>query len=148
MAEGVVLVADDEESIRVLCRVNLELAGYQVLEAADGPTTIELAKAHRPDVLLLDVMMPGASGWEVLASLRADPDTAHIPVVMLTALQTDEAQLSAWDGGAVEYLTKPFNPMALAEWVERARIPLDDDELERRRQRAVAQVKLVRELRG
>lgn len=132
----------------MLCRVNLELAGYEVIEAADGLSAIRQATAKHPDVILLDVMMPGANGWEVLDRLRQEPSTASIPVVMLTALQSEDDQIHAWTGGAVEYLTKPFNPMALAEWVERARMPRDPEAEKRRRERAVAQVKLVRDLRA
>ena len=145
---GRVLVADDEDSIRVLCRVNLELAGYEVMEAADGPGALDAIRQRTPDAVLLDVMMPGATGWEVLREVRADPATASVPVIMLTALQSEDDQISAWDGGADEFLAKPFNPMALADLVERVRQPTSPELEQARRDRAVAQLKLVRELKG
>ena len=80
-----VLVADDEDAIRLLCRVNLRLAGMEVLEAADGAAAIELARRERPDLVLLDVMMPDVDGWEVAAALAADASTREIPIVFLTA---------------------------------------------------------------
>jgi DNA-binding response OmpR family regulator len=117
-----VLVVDDEEGIRVLCRVNLELEGYDVIEAADGPTALESARSKRPDLIFLDVMLPRMDGWDVLTELKADPHTAHIPVVMLTARTSEEDQLRAWGGGVMEYLAKPFNPRRLVDWAERALI--------------------------
>ena len=82
-----VLVIDDEAPIRLLCRVNLEAEGMQVLEAADGPSGLEKARAEEPDVVLLDVMMPGLDGWRVAEELLDDPRTASIPIVFLTAVQ-------------------------------------------------------------
>src|SRR6476620_6193637 len=80
-----VLVIDDEAPIRLLCRVNLEAEGMDVLEAADGPSGLEKARAESPDVILLDVMMPGLDGWRVEEELLDDPRTAAIPIVFLTA---------------------------------------------------------------
>lgn len=142
-----VLIVDDEAGIRELCRVNLALAGYEVIEAADGAQALEAAKTQKPDLLFLDVLMPGMSGWEVLAALRADPATESIPVVMLTALNSEDDQIRGWEGGVVEYLTKPFNPLALADWAAAALEPRDPSEDEARRQRAVAKVSMVRALR-
>jgi DNA-binding response OmpR family regulator len=142
-----VLVVDDERGIRELCRVNLVLAGYEVLEAGDGQQALEVAKAELPDLIFLDVLMPGMSGWEVLAALRAEETTARIPVVMLTALNSEDDQIRGWEGGVVEYLTKPFNPLALADWAAAALEPRDPADDEARRQRAVAKVSMVRALR-
>src|SRR4030088_2929151 len=97
-----VLVVDDEEGIRVLCRVNLELEGYEVLEAADGPTALELSRSKRPDLIFLDIMMPGMDGWEVLNELKADPETTAIPVVMLTARTSEADQIRGGGGGLME----------------------------------------------
>ena len=80
-----VLVIDDEAPIRLLCRVNLEAEQIDVLEAEDGPEGLKLAKSERPDVILLDVMMPGLDGWEVLQCLLEDDQTREIPIVFLTA---------------------------------------------------------------
>ncbi|HEV7887881.1 MAG TPA: response regulator [Acidimicrobiales bacterium] len=142
-----VLIVDDEAGIRELCRVNLALAGYDVVEAADGFAAIEAAKRDKPDLIFLDVLMPGMSGWEVLSALRAEEATASIPVVMLTALNSEDDQIRGWEGGVVEYLTKPFNPLSLPDWAAAALEPLDPAEGEARRQRAVAKVSMVRALR-
>jgi CheY-like chemotaxis protein len=80
-----VLVVDDEAPIRLLCRVNLEAEGMQVLEAADGFAGVEAARAERPDVILLDVMMPGMDGWQVAERLVEDDTTNQIPLIFLTA---------------------------------------------------------------
>ena len=142
-----VLIVDDEAGIRELCRVNLVLAGYDVVEAADGLAALEQAAAAKPDLIFLDVLMPGMSGWEVLERLRADDATKDVPVVMLTALNSEDDQIRAWEGGVVDYLTKPFNPLSLAEWAEAALTPQDPAEAEARRRRAVAKVSMVRALR-
>jgi two-component system cell cycle response regulator len=142
-----VLIVDDEAGIRELCRVNLVLAGYEVVEASDGYAAIEKARADKPDMIFLDVLMPGMSGWEVLSALRADEATASIPVVMLTALNSEDDQIRGWEGGVVEYLTKPFNPLTLADWAATALEPRDPADDEARRQRAVAKVAMVRALR-
>jgi two-component system cell cycle response regulator len=147
MAARRVLVVDDERAIRELCRVNLVLAGFEVLDASDGAEALELARTQPLDIILLDVLMPGMSGWEVLSELRADPATAPIPVVLLTALNGEDDQIRGWEGGVVEYLTKPFNPLALADWVRGAMEPRDPADAAARRQRAVAQVSMVRALR-
>src|SRR5581483_4971140 len=80
-----VLVIDDEAPIRLLCRVNLEAEGMDVLEAPDGPTGLEQAREHRPDIVLLDVMMPGLDGWHVAEALLNDERTSDIPIIFLTA---------------------------------------------------------------
>ena len=147
MAGGRVLVVDDEEGIRVLCRVNLELGGYEVLEAADGFTALEVARTQRPDLIFLDIMMPRMDGWEVLEQLKEDAATASIPVVLLTARTSEEDQIRGWGEGILEYLSKPFNPQRLVEWAEQALTPRDPSVEEERRKRAVEQLRLLRELR-
>lgn len=147
MAAARILVVDDEAGIRELCRVNLVLAGHDVIEAADGFAAIELAKTAHPELIFLDVLMPGMSGWEVLAKLREDEATRDIPVVMLTALNSEDDQIRGWEGGVVDYLTKPFNPLSLADWAAAALEPHDPEEAEARRRRAVAKVAMVRALR-
>jgi DNA-binding response OmpR family regulator len=142
-----VLVVDDEEGIRVLCRVNLELEGYEVLEAADGPTALELSRSKRPDLIFLDIMMPGMDGWEVLNELKDDPETTAIPVVMLTARTSEADQIRGWGGGIMEYLAKPFNPQRLVEWAEQALIPREAEAERQRRQRILEQLRLLQELR-
>jgi len=118
-----VLVIDDEGPIRLLCRVNLEAAGMTVHEAENGATGIETARREAPDVILLDVMMPGMDGWEVFGALNEDERTSEIPVVFLTARAELRDQARGLELGGVDYVTKPFDPRELA--------PLIDDLLER-----------------
>jgi DNA-binding response OmpR family regulator len=112
-----VLVIDDEAPIRLLCRVNLEAEGMEVLEAADGPSGLETARAETPDVVLLDVMMPGLDGWRVAEELLDDPSTERIPIVFLTARAELRDRARGIDLGGVDYVTKPFNPVELAPLV-------------------------------
>jgi DNA-binding response OmpR family regulator len=112
-----VLVIDDEEPIRLLCRVNLEAEGMVVLEASDGLSGLALARAAMPDVILLDVMMPGLDGWGVAEELLEDPTTEDIPFVFLTARAEVRDRARGLDLGGVDYVTKPFNPIDLAPLV-------------------------------
>ena len=112
-----VLVIDDESPIRLLCRVNLEAEGMEVLEAADGPSGLEKARSERPDVILLDVMMPGLDGWRVAEELLDDDRTQSIPIVFLTARAELRDRARGIDLGGVDYVTKPFNPVDLAPLV-------------------------------
>jgi DNA-binding response OmpR family regulator len=113
-----VLVVDDEAPIRLLCRVNLEAEQMEVLEAADGESGLETARAERPDVVLLDVMMPGMDGWQVAERLVEDETTTHIPIVFLTARAELRDRARGLELGGVDYITKPFNPVELASVVE------------------------------
>src|SRR3954467_14993714 len=112
-----VLVIDDEAPIRLLCRVNLEAEGMQVLEAADGPSGLECARTSLPDVILLDVMMPGLDGWQVAEELLDDESTGGIPIVFLTAGAELRDRARGLDVGGIDYVTKPFNPIELASLV-------------------------------
>jgi DNA-binding response OmpR family regulator len=112
-----VLVIDDEAPIRLLCRVNLEAEGMEVLEAADGPSGLAAARAETPDVILLDVMMPGLDGWRVAEELLDDERTQTIPIVFLTARAELRDRARGIDLGGVDYVTKPFNPVELAPLV-------------------------------
>ena len=112
-----VLVIDDEAPIRLLCRVNLEAEGMDVLEAADGPSGLEEARASEPDVILLDVMMPGLDGWRVAEKLLEDDRTRDIPIIFLTARAEFRDRARGLDIGGVDYVTKPFNPLELASLV-------------------------------
>jgi DNA-binding response OmpR family regulator len=114
-----VLVIDDEAPIRLLCRVNLEAEGMEVLEAADGPSGLETARAQTPDVILLDVMMPGLDGWRVAEELLDDGRTEAIPIIFLTARAELRDRARGIDLGGVDYVTKPFNPVELAPLVRR-----------------------------
>ncbi|MGH9137590.1 MAG: response regulator, partial [Acidimicrobiales bacterium] len=117
-----VLVVDDEPDIRTLVRVSLGFDGYDVREAASGSEALALVAETRPDVLLLDLMMPEISGWDVLASLKADADEAirTIPVVLLTALGGPLDRVRGGIEGAVRHLAKPVGPDDLRDAVETA----------------------------
>jgi len=112
-----VLVVDDEAPIRLLCRVNLEAEKMEVLEAGDGPTGLEMARKEHPDVILLDVMMPGLDGWRVAEELLEDPATSSIPIVFLTARAELRDRARGLDLGGLDYVTKPFNPVELAQTI-------------------------------
>ena len=113
-----VLVIDDEAPIRLLCRVNLEAAGMEIIEAEDWPSGLEAARSERPDAILLDVMMPGMDGWQVLEELLDDERTNDIPIIFLTARAEVRDQARGLELGGVDYITKPFSPVDLAPLVE------------------------------
>jgi DNA-binding response OmpR family regulator len=113
-----ILVIDDEAPIRLLCRVNLEAEGMSVIEAADGPSGVERARDEEPDVILLDVMMPGLDGWRVAEELLGDERTNGIPIIFLTARAEFRDRARGLDIGGVDYVTKPFNPLELAPLVQ------------------------------
>jgi len=109
-----VLVVDDDAPIRLLCRVNLEAEGIEVLEAGDGRAGLEAARKELPDVILLDVMLPQMDGWQVAEKLVDEPATAEIPIVFLTARAEFSDRARGLEIGGVDYVTKPFNPVELA----------------------------------
>ena len=135
------LVIDDEAPIRLLCRVNLEAEGMRVSEAGDGPRGVDLARAQQPDVILLDVMMPGLDGWRVAEVLLDDPVTRDIPIVFLTARADVRDRARGIDLGGLEYITKPFNPVELASLVRRVLAAVERGERERLRSDKVAQLR-------
>ena len=108
-----VLVVDDEPDILNLLEYNLKRSGFQVLLAKDGPEAIEAVKAHRPDLVLLDIMLPDMEGTEVLRSLKSFESTASIPVIMLTAKGEELDKIVGFELGAEDYITKPFSPREL-----------------------------------
>jgi DNA-binding response OmpR family regulator len=114
-----ILAVDDEPSIRRLVEVNLQRAGYAITTAPDGQAALSQIARERPDMVLLDVMMPRMDGFELLRRLKADPATAGIPVLMLTARAQDADVFRGLQSGADFYLTKPFNPQELLIWVQR-----------------------------
>jgi len=115
-----VLIADDEESHRTLVEITLGTPGLRVLHAADGDWAVELARRERPDLILLDWMMPGKTGIEVAEVLRSEPATADIAMLMLTAMDNEQARQQVRALGIWEYLVKPFSPLRLLECVRRA----------------------------
>jgi CheY-like chemotaxis protein len=113
-----VLVIDDERAIRTVCRVNLAASGIDVVEAEDGQSGLEAARREQPDLILLDVMMPGVDGWDVARRLGDDPATREIPVVFVTARADDADKRIAQRLGGVGYIVKPFDPVDLGDRVE------------------------------
>lgn len=113
-----VLVCDDEPVLRMLVRATLDDGRYTILEACDGEQALERVRSDQPDVILLDIMMPGRSGSDVLRELRRNPKTAATPVIMLTARAQAADREAMHLAGATHYLTKPFSPVGLAALVE------------------------------
>src|SRR6266487_4243646 len=140
-----VLVIDDEAPIRLLCRVNLEAEGMEVLEAADGPTGLEHAREQAPDVILLDVMMPGLDGWRVAEELLEDERTQDIPIIFLTARAEFRDRARGLDIGGVDYVTKPFNPLELAPLVEDLLARIDRGERDELRGEKLAELRALME---
>jgi CheY-like chemotaxis protein len=120
MAGARVLVVDDEPAIRLLCRVNLQAEGFSVKEAADGVAAMALAREWHPDLILLDVMMPGEDGFAVAERIRDDPDLAGVRVLFLTARADIGDNERSRSTGAVGHVTKPFNPSSLGDEIRAA----------------------------
>ena len=108
-----ILVVDDEPDILNLLEYNLKRSGFQAILAKDGPEAIEAAKAHKPDLVLLDIMLPDMEGTEVLRRLKSMEATASIPVIMLTAKGEEVDKIVGFELGAEDYITKPFSPREL-----------------------------------
>jgi two-component system, OmpR family, phosphate regulon response regulator PhoB len=108
-----VLVVEDEVDIADLIMFNLQRAGYAVIKAHDGITGADTAIHERPDLIVLDLMLPGRDGYSVFRQVRRDPRTSHIPVIMLTARAQTEDRIQGLEAGADDYLTKPFSPKEL-----------------------------------
>lgn len=128
-----ILVVDDEKNILELVRFNLEREGYQVLTALDGAVAIELARKEKPDLIVLDVMLPGMNGLEVCRELNREPSTSGIPIIMLSARAEELDRVLGLEMGADDYVTKPFSPRELAARIK-ARLrrfrPEDNQEIE------------------
>ena len=114
-----ILAVDDEQSIVRLIEVSLKRQGHTVLTAADGREGVQKAKDERPDLILMDVMMPYVDGFEAIRMLKDNEATRDIPVILLTAKRHDEDMIQGLSSGAVSYLTKPFAPTELVSLVER-----------------------------
>jgi CheY-like chemotaxis protein len=112
-----ILAVDDEPHILKLVAFSLRSGGYEVLEASDGLSAIHVAAAEKPDLILMDVMMPALDGYEACRRLKADPETADIPVIMLTAKTQASEQKAGEDSGATKYICKPFTPKDLVAQV-------------------------------
>ena len=110
MKKGTILVIDDEKDLIELVRYNLEKEGFDVIAATDGQSGLEVVKRHRPDLVMLDLMMPGLDGLQVCQQLRSDPRNGRLPVIMLTAKATEPDRIVGLELGADDYITKPFSP--------------------------------------
>jgi two-component system phosphate regulon response regulator PhoB len=119
MAKELILVVDDEEDIRELVTLNLGREGYQVLACDTGECALETSRTKKPDLIVLDLMLPGLDGLEVCRRLKADPDTRQIPVVMLTAKGEEADIVAGLEIGADDYVTKPFSGRVLVARVRR-----------------------------
>ncbi len=114
-----ILAVDDEKHILRLVQINLEKAGYDVVTASNGREALAAVDAQKPALIVMDVMMPEMDGLEALTILKSKPETAGIPVIMLTAKAQDADVFQGWQSGADLYLTKPFNPIELLTFVKR-----------------------------
>jgi two-component system, OmpR family, alkaline phosphatase synthesis response regulator PhoP len=110
MNKGTILVIDDEKDLIELLRYNLEKEGYDVIAATDGQSGLDVIKRHRPELVVLDLMMPGIDGLQVCQRLRSDQAAARTPVIMLTAKATEADRIVGLELGADDYITKPFSP--------------------------------------
>jgi DNA-binding response OmpR family regulator len=143
-----VLIIDDEAPIRLLCRVNLEAEGMEVHEAGNGATGLDLVRSARPDVVLLDVMMPGLDGWAVAEQLLEDEATDEIPIVFLTARAEVRDRARGLDIGGVDYVTKPFNPVELAPLVRRVLDRVNGGERDMLRREKLAELRALADAEG
>ncbi|MHC5062694.1 MAG: response regulator transcription factor [Planctomycetota bacterium] len=117
--ERKVLIIEDEKLIIVSTQMVLEASGFQVESAVNGEEGIASAKDLRPDLILLDIMMPGIDGWETLTRLKRDPETSDIPVIIFTAREHSRGHQKSAEMGAADYFRKPFEPDELIELVEK-----------------------------
>ena len=117
--ERTVLIIEDEKLIIVSTQMVLEAAGFRVESAVNGEEGIQKAKSLRPDLVLLDIMMPGIDGWETLTRLKRDPETSGIPVIIFTAREHSRGHQRSAEMGAADYFRKPFEPEELVELVEK-----------------------------
>jgi DNA-binding response OmpR family regulator len=118
MSRGKVLVVDDEEYIQHILNFSFGAEGYDVVTAADGEEAIKMAKSEKPDIIVLDIMMPKMDGYEACKRLKTDPRTKNIPVILLTAKGREVDRKMGSQAGADDYVVKPFSPGRLIERVE------------------------------
>ena len=130
MPSRYVLIVEDEQDIRELVSYNMLKEGYQVAAVASGEEALEAVKGRRPDVVLLDLMLPGIDGLTVCATLKEDPETSAIPVIMLTAKGEESDIVTGLNMGADDYVTKPFSPKVLLARVAAVLRRISSPELE------------------
>jgi two-component system phosphate regulon response regulator PhoB len=113
-----ILLADDERNLRALVAETLDESSYRILQAANGEEALSIARAEIPDLIILDWMMPGISGLDVLKELRKQPETVNVPVILLTARSQQPDRAAGIEAGASAFLSKPFSPLELLETAE------------------------------
>jgi len=114
-----ILVVDDEKELTSLVSLHMKMAGYEVLIASTGEKALDISREEKPDLIILDLMLPKIDGWEVCKQLRQDVATQDIPVIMLTARTQTEDKLKGFEAGVDDYVTKPFSPRELVARVKR-----------------------------
>ncbi|MFH1836514.1 MAG: response regulator [Candidatus Omnitrophota bacterium] len=120
MKKEKILIIDDEPNIIMMIRSRLKSVNYEVISALNGEEGLRKAREEKPDLILLDVTMPGISGFEVLAKLKLNPETKSIPIIMLTAQGATQAMLKAQSLGATDYIIKPFKGEDLIKYIRRS----------------------------
>ncbi|MGQ9475558.1 MAG: response regulator transcription factor [Actinomycetota bacterium] len=145
MAERILIVDDDATMVNLLSTV-LEFEGFQAIKALSGMEALRMIEEERPDLVLLDIMMPDMDGFEVLATLRNDPATEKLPVVMLTARSEDRDVFEGWRRGADEYVTKPFDPQRLVEVIRDVLARSYEERLEERVRRVDELISLLEKI--
>jgi DNA-binding response OmpR family regulator len=133
VAKRKILVVDDDPTMVKLINVNLKLNNYSVVEATSGEQALDVLVKEPLDLVVLDIMMPGVDGWEVLKRVRNNPETEEMPVILVTAKTQDSDVIRGWELGADEYVIKPFNPLLLVEVIKMVLDRSYDERLERRK---------------
>jgi signal transduction histidine kinase/FixJ family two-component response regulator len=142
MGKPKILLVEDEQDASKVMSINLEIVGMDVIVAYDGPTALEKISECKPDCVVLDIRLPQISGWEILEYIKANPATADIPVVMVTAQIGERDQLRGLGAGAVKYLTKPFSPVALTDTVKSVLRPQAKEKVARERRETIERLQL------
>ncbi len=147
MKTTTILVVDDVKIIRRLVKVNLELKGYKVIEAENGEEALRKIEEKKPDLVLLDVIMPFLDGFQVLKKLRQDAKTKDVPVIMLTSCTEEADQIKSWEIGISDYITKPFNPNALVTVVNRVLNESSPEKAKQKQSSEIAKLKMVKTIK-
>jgi len=141
-----ILAVDDEPSIVRLVTAALNARGYEVIAATNGEEALEMVAREKPDLIVCDIMMPKMDGREVARRLAADPATKGIPLIFLSAIGDIQDQLSTLDEAGQEYLTKPFNPSELGNYVDAMLDPARKGEIEKLRRQHVGKLRAMTEI--
>ncbi len=141
-----ILAVDDEPSIVKLVSATLTARGYEVVIAHNGEQALDKAQLEHPDLIVLDIMMPKMDGREVQRRLQANPKTKSIPVIFLSAIGDLDSQLDTLEDGDVEYLTKPFDPKELAEYVDAMLDPAKRGEISKHRSQQIGKLRKMVEI--